>query len=142
MENCAISYARGENLEEKVQKSAKKVIICMEDVIKEAEEKVIPIEVDVTNTESIKMAFNEIATLTDKLFAIIHFAGVYTLDSLVEITDEELLEQTGGIVQGMSGSPIIQDGKLIGAVTHVFVNDATKGYGVYIDWMMEEINNT
>ena len=46
---------------------------------------------------------------------------------------------TGGIVQGMSGSPILQDGKIIGAVTHVFLNDSTKGYGIYIDWMLQEI---
>lgn len=58
---------------------------------------------------------------------------------LVTITDEELLKKTGGIVQGMSGSPVIQDGKLIGAVTHVFVNDPTKGYGIYIEWMLEEL---
>lgn len=52
---------------------------------------------------------------------------------VVEITDEELLEKTGGIVQGMSGSPIIQDGMLVGAVTHVLVNDPTKGYGIFIE---------
>ena len=46
------------------------------------------------------------------------------------------LQKTGGIVQGMSGSPIIQDGKLIGAVTHVFVNDPTRGYGLFMDWML------
>ena len=51
--------------------------------------------------------------------------------------DKELLEKTGGIIQGMSGSPIVQNGKLIGAVTHVLVNDPTRGYGVYIDWMIE-----
>lgn len=51
------------------------------------------------------------------------------------VLDKRLLDLTGGIVQGMSGSPILQDGKLIGAVTHVFVNDPTKGYGVYVDWM-------
>ena len=56
---------------------------------------------------------------------------------LLEITDEELLEVTGGIVQGMSGSPIIQDGKLIGAVTHVLVNDPTRGYGIFIENMLE-----
>lgn len=54
---------------------------------------------------------------------------------VLRIVDKTLLETTGGIVQGMSGSPIIQDGKLIGAVTHVFVSDPTKGYGVFIDWM-------
>ena len=55
-----------------------------------------------------------------------------------KVTDERLIQATGGIVQGMSGSPIVQDGKLIGAVTHVFVNDATKGFGVYIDSMIQQ----
>ena len=55
-----------------------------------------------------------------------------------KVTDESLLEQTGGIVQGMSGSPIIQNGKFIGAVTHVFVNDPTKGYGIFAETMLEE----
>ena len=49
----------------------------------------------------------------------------------------ELLELTGGVIQGMSGSPILQDGKLIGAVTHVFVNDPTKGYGIFAETMVE-----
>ena len=57
---------------------------------------------------------------------------------VLRVTDEELLSKTGGIVQGMSGSPIIQDGRLIGAVTHVFVNDPTMGYGLYIEWMLAE----
>jgi len=56
---------------------------------------------------------------------------------IIKVTDKALLEKTGGIIQGMSGSPIVQNGKLIGAVTHVFVNDPTRGYGVYIDWMIE-----
>jgi stage IV sporulation protein B len=55
----------------------------------------------------------------------------------IRITDEALLKKTGGIVQGMSGSPIIQDGKLIGAVTHVLVNDPTRGYGIFIENMLE-----
>ena len=55
---------------------------------------------------------------------------------LVKITDRELLKTTGGIVQGMSGSPIIQDGKIVGAVTHVLVNDPTKGYGIFIENML------
>ncbi|MCF6465882.1 SpoIVB peptidase [Clostridium sp. Cult2] len=57
----------------------------------------------------------------------------------VKITDKRLLQKTGGIVQGMSGSPIIQNGKLIGAITHVFVNDPAKGYGIYIEWMLEQV---
>jgi stage IV sporulation protein B len=61
-----------------------------------------------------------------------------TKGMVLKVTDKKLLEKTGGIVQGMSGSPIIQDGKLIGAVTHVFVNDPTSGYGVHIEWMLTE----
>ncbi len=57
---------------------------------------------------------------------------------VLKITDKRLLENTGGIVQGMSGSPIIQDGRIIGAVTHVLVNDPTRGYGIYIEWMLKK----
>ena len=56
---------------------------------------------------------------------------------IIKITDEKLLEKTGGIVQGMSGSPILQDGRLVGAVTHVLVNDPTRGYGIFIENMLE-----
>ena len=58
-------------------------------------------------------------------------------DMLLRVTDERLLAVTGGIVQGMSGSPIIQDGKLVGAVTHVLVDDPTRGYGIFIENMLE-----
>lgn len=60
-----------------------------------------------------------------------------TKSMFIRVTDKELLSKTGGIIQGMSGSPIIQNGKLVGAVTHVFVSDPTKGYGVYADWMIK-----
>ena len=63
--------------------------------------------------------------------------GDRTRNMLLKITDEALLQQTGGIVQGMSGSPIIQDGKLVGAVTHVLVNDPTTGYGIFIENMLD-----
>lgn len=56
---------------------------------------------------------------------------------VIQVTDDRLLALTGGIVQGMSGSPIIQDGKLVGAVTHVLVNDPTRGYGIFIENMLE-----
>ena len=56
---------------------------------------------------------------------------------VIEITDEDLINETGGIVQGMSGSPIIQNGMLVGAVTHVLVNDPTKGYGIFAENMMK-----
>lgn len=63
-----------------------------------------------------------------------------TKNMLIKVTDERLLAETGGIVQGMSGSPIIQNGKLIGAVTHVLINDPTKGYGIFIENMLEKLN--
>src|SRR5699024_1821218 len=61
-----------------------------------------------------------------------------TKGMVIKITDPKLLKETGGIVQGMSGSPIIQDDKIVGAITHVFVNDPTSGYGVHIEWMLQE----
>lgn len=64
-----------------------------------------------------------------------------TKNIFFEITDEKLLKRTNGVVQGMSGSPIIQDGKLIGAVTHVVVDDSSKGYGIFITSMLKEIEN-
>lgn len=60
---------------------------------------------------------------------------------MIQITDEELIKATGGIVQGMSGSPIIQNGKIIGAVTHVLVKDPTRGYGIFIGSMLDQIYN-
>ena len=63
-----------------------------------------------------------------------------TKNFVIRVTDDELLAQTGGIVQGMSGSPILQDGKLIGAVTHVLINDPTRGYGIYIENMLKNMS--
>ena len=57
------------------------------------------------------------------------------------VTDKELLETCGGIVQGMSGSPIIQNNRIVGAVTHVFVNDPERGYGIFAEWMVEQTEN-
>lgn len=57
---------------------------------------------------------------------------------IIKVVDEKLLKLTNGIIQGMSGSPIVQNGKIIGAVPHVFVNDPTKGYGIFIETMLEE----
>ena len=60
---------------------------------------------------------------------------------LIEVTDERLLEKTGGIIQGMSGSPIVQNGKFIGAVTHVLVNNPKQGYAVFADMMIKEMRS-
>lgn len=61
---------------------------------------------------------------------------------LIKVTDERLLDKTGGIIQGMSGSPIIQNNKFVGAVTHVLVNDPTTGYGVFADIMLKQMSQT
>ena len=66
-----------------------------------------------------------------------YFSLVENKALVIKVVDEELLEITGGIVQGMSGSPVIQNGKLVGAVTHVLVNDPTRGYGIFIEDMLE-----
>ncbi len=60
---------------------------------------------------------------------------------VIKVTDKRLLDASGGIVQGMSGSPIIQDGRIVGAVTHVLVNDPTRGYGIFIENMLKNISN-
>lgn len=70
---------------------------------------------------------------------ILTFGNDDNKNMVIKVIDEDLLETTGGIVQGMSGSPIIQDGKLVGAVTHVFVNDPTRGYGIFIENMLAEV---
>ena len=59
---------------------------------------------------------------------------------LIEITDEKLIEKTGGIIQGMSGAPIIQNGKFIGAITHVLVNNPLQGYAVFGEIMIKQMN--
>ena len=81
-----------------------------------------------------KLAFDEYDIVIEK---ISFSENSMTKNMVIRVTDEELIALTGGIVQGMSGSPIIQDGKLVGAVTHVFVNEPTKGYGIFIENMLE-----
>ena len=63
--------------------------------------------------------------------------GFFKEGRFVSVTDEELIKATGGIVQGMSGSPILQDGKLVGALTHVLVDDCKSGYGIFAENMLE-----
>ena len=79
--------------------------------------------------------------LTDK--KIIIKTGFFSIKEeeveLYKVTDKKLIAASGGIVQGMSGSPIVQDGKLIGAVTHVSIKNPTIAYGIYIEWMFEDM---
>lgn len=84
---------------------------------------------------------NTVEEYTIKICEINHNLASKTKNFVIEVTDPRLLEKTGGIVQGMSGSPIIQDGKLVGAVTHVLINDPTKGYGIFIENMLMPMGN-
>ena len=81
---------------------------------------------------------NNVENFSIEIQKVMYNSGKSSKSMIIKITDERLIEKTGGIVQGMSGSPIIQNGKLIGAVTHVFVNDPTRGYGIFIDNMLAE----
>ena len=78
----------------------------------------------------------EVQEYSVEILKIYPHAGTTGRNLLLRVTDQRLLTQTGGIVQGMSGSPIIQDGKLVGAVTHVLVNSPDTGYGIFIENML------
>ncbi len=108
-------------------------------------------EMEILNRDEIKKGEAQIiCELEDgkKEYYNIEIQRIYTANNkdnksmLIKITDERLLEKTGGIIQGMSGSPIIQNGKFVGAVTHVLVNDPTTGYGVFADMMLKQMMQT
>lgn len=80
----------------------------------------------------------EVERFKVEVIHVSHQDAPATKGMVIRITDPELIKKTGGIVQGMSGSPIVQNGKLIGAVTHVFVNDPKSGYGCFIEWMLQD----
>ena len=113
--------------------------------------KVTESEMEILNRDEIKKGKAQIiCELEDgkKEYYDIEIQRIYTANNkdnksmLIKITDERLLEKTGGIIQGMSGSPIIQNGKFVGAVTHVLVNDPTTGYGVFADMMLKQMMQT
>lgn len=82
--------------------------------------------------------------ITERYSVIIEKVNVDSADNknlVIKITDRGLIEKTGGIIQGMSGSPIIQDGKIVGAVTHVFLNDSTSGFGIFAETMLNNLEN-
>jgi len=106
-----------------------------------------PQAIPVAFAEEVKEGPAQILTVVEKQkverfdIEIVHVteqSSPATKGMVIKITDPKLLERTGGIVQGMSGSPIIQHGKLVGAVTHVFVNDPSSGYGCFIEWMLQD----
>ncbi len=113
--------------------------------------KITESEMEILNRDEIKKGKAQIiCELEDgkKEYYDIEIQRIYTANNkdnksmLIKITDERLLEKTGGIIQGMSGSPIIQNGKFVGAVTHVLVNEPTTGYGVFADMMLKQMMQT
>lgn len=101
--------------------------------------------IEVAKKDEVKLGSAQIRTVLDKNIIKNYDIEIINIDKnnptkniLFEITDEQLLSKTGGVVAGMSGSPIIQGDKIIGAVTHVVVNDTQKGYGIFITTMLEE----
>ena len=113
------------NLSEKI--TGIKLPIATEFLVKEGDAEIL-CDVDGTGVKAYKIRIEQISRTNSK-----------TNKSMsLRVTDENLLNITGGIVQGMSGSPILQNGKLVGAVTHVFVNDPTRGYGIFIENMLTE----
>ena len=101
--------------------------------------------IEVAGPDNVKLGKAEIRTVIDGNEIKTYSIEIINIDKnnptkniLFKITDQELLSKTGGVVAGMSGSPIIQDDKIIGAVTHVVVNDPEKGYGIFITTMLEE----
>jgi stage IV sporulation protein B len=114
-----------ENIKNQISDEA--LPITLSHQVKEGPAKILT----VVNGEEVKAYDIEVVSSVPQKFPA-------TKGMVIKVTDPELLEATGGIIQGMSGSPIIQDGKVIGAVTHVFVNDPTSGYGCHIEWMLQE----
>lgn len=80
---------------------------------------------------------DEVKEYSVEILRLYPAAASETRNLLLQVTDPDLLDATGGIVQGMSGSPILQDGRLVGAVTHVLVNDPTRGYGILAETMLD-----
>ena len=95
-------------------------------------------EIKIGDAQIISTVTQDGAEFYDIEIEKITYSSTKTARSMViKVTDPELLSVTGGIIQGMSGSPIIQDGKLVGAVTHVLLNDPTRGYGIFIENMLD-----
>ena len=100
-------------------------------------------KVEIADNSEVKIGDAEVYTTIDGKTPKYYKMNIVKIDLdnqdnrnfIVKITDQELLEETGGIIQGMSGSPILQNGKLIGAVTHVYINDPSRGFGIFIDNM-------
>jgi stage IV sporulation protein B len=108
-------------------KTAKPIPVALAEQVKEGPAKILTV-----------VEGQQVEAFDIKIVHVLHQKLPATKGLIIKVTDRRLLNKTGGIVQGMSGSPILQDGKLVGAVTHVFVNDPTSGYGTFVEWMLKD----
>ena len=124
----------------KAYKNSEYGVFCSKEEVTSYTEYKIANKKDIENGQA--YIYTTVEGSSPKMYEVnIHQTGILNFDRkkdlVIEITDKELLEKTGGIVQGMSGSPIIQGDKIVGAITHVFVNDPTMGYGILAETMIE-----
>lgn len=125
----------------KAYKNSEYGVFCTQEVDTYYKEYKVAEKKDIENGQA--YIYTTVEGDTPKMYEVnIHLTGILNFDRkkdiVIEITDNELLKKTGGIVQGMSGSPIIQGDKIVGAITHVFVNDPTRGYGILAETMIEK----
>lgn len=128
-ENCEFGiYSKGTNLKE--IKLAEPMVMAYQEQVEEGKAYILT-TIDGNKVEAFDIEITNVSRQREA-----DSKGIE-----IEVTDERLLSYCGGIVQGMSGSPIIQNDRLVGAVTHVFVNNPTKGYGIFAEWMVEKGEN-
>lgn len=109
---------------------AKQIAIALESEVKEGKAQIVA-TIDSSGPQYYDIEIIKIYPLSDRS----------TRNMIIKVTDSELIEKTGGIVQGMSGSPIIQNSMLVGAVTHVFINEPSQGYGIFASRMAESLDS-
>ena len=121
-------YGKINNLEILKQDSDKVMEVKTRDEVKEGKASIL-CTLDDNKQEEYEIEIEKVYTSTNRS----------NKNMIIKVTDPRLLEKTGGIIQGMSGSPIIQDGKFVGAVTHGMVNNPEKGYGIFADTMLKQM---
>lgn len=121
-------YGKLNNVDSLTQTSDKVMEVMPRDEVKEGKATIL-CTLDDNKQEEYEIEIEKVYTSTNRS----------SKNMIIRVTDQRLLEKTGGIIQGMSGSPIIQDGKFVGAVTHVMVNNPEKGYGIFADTMLKQM---
>ncbi len=121
-------YGKLNNLDNVKQENNKVMEVMPRDEVKEGKASIL-CTLDDNKQEEYEIEIEKVYTSTNRT----------NKNMIIKVTDQRLLDKTGGIIQGMSGSPILQDGKFVGAVTHVMVNNPEKGYGIFADTMLKQM---